>query len=657
MDPINRFLTNYSHLLSLINGLAFFIIGFQVALDKDHVSTPKLASPLRMLSLCGFAASLASWLQMFMLTQNQLTSSSITAVLQATRLFSMVLAAIFLLRFSTQLITNSTQRFRWVRWILPIACVLYPIVVALIFVGPVVSYLELISTADALARYFLLLPGLVLATLGFWSEYKNFMGREMLEIAGDCRGASIAFGLKSIISGLVAFPLLSDTLLLPSVVLAISVSRMLSNVAIVYFVVRVLRGFEIERNKQLATAVEQRLLAQQETLATQRQAHSEVEQWVRQLEDLVDSIASAMSTVTSVDEILSGSLRKVLELTSFVAGDILIVQAGDPELQLVVQIGLTDLTDACKIALRPDTQRLRDIQATGKTAIVWNLLELPNFDELPLYKAGFRCLVNILVICRGNLLGIMNLLGENEKMPQNHELKVLSAIGQQIGAAIENSRLYEQAQSMAALAERERLGWELHDGLAQVLGYLYLKSYSVNELLRAGQLPAAQAGLNEMQEIARETQRDVREAILGLRTTITPETGIIPTLKEYVRRFSQESGIDTKLLTGNDTHMDFEPGVEIQLLRIVQEALTNIRKHSQAVHAFVRFDCDGEMVQINIEDDGHGFDPERINGIGHFGLHTMRERAQSVGGDLQLFSDIGHGTRVVVRLPCKQWRM
>ena len=686
MDPISRFLTDYSHLISLINGLAFFVLGLSIALQSEGVSTSKLAGPLRMLSGYGFMAALANWLRMFMLTQSQPTPSSDT-LWQVARLLCLVLAAIFLLRFATQLIASSNQRYRWVGWGLPVACVLYALAVTSIFVEPDALNGDWVSAADVYSRYILLLPSLALTAFGLWGEYRNSMRMGLTRIAGDSLGASLAFGVKAIASGLVAFPVFgSPQSLPPAAVLALSASRTLATVAIAFFVVRVLRGFEIERSRLLTTAVEQRFQAQQEALAVQRQVRSEAEQWARQLEDLVDSIASVMSKATVLKEILDVSLGKVLELTRFDAGDILLVEEGESELQLITQSGLSVEVQECRIGLglstkalgdiqtsgetvvvwnlveeprmglRLGTKAIRDIQASGETVVVWNLLEDPNLTDSPCLLAGFCCLVNVLLTCRGNLLGIMNLLGKSDNMPQDHELRVLSAIGQQIGVAIENSRLSEQAQTMAALEERERLGRELHDGLAQVLAYLHMKSYSVAELLNSGQLSAAQAELGEMQEVARETQRDVREAILGLRTTITPGTGIIPTLTEYVRRFSRQSGISTKLVASDNAVIEFEPVTEIQLLRIVQEALTNTRKHSRASRACVRFETDGVLAVINIKDDGRGFDPERLDQDGHYGVHTMRERAQGVGGDLEILSEPGKGTNVIVRLPTSHRR-
>ncbi len=611
-----------------------------------------------MLAGYGFMAAMAKWLRMFMLTPGQPTPSSSTLLLQVARLLCYVLAATFLLRFATQLIAGTNRRYRWVSWGLPAMWVLYALAVTSIFVAPDSLNGDWVSAADVYARHLLLFPGLALATLGLWGEHRSSLRMGLPRIAGDTLGASIACGMKAIASGLVTIPILgSPQSLSPGAVLAISASRTFASVAIAFFVVRILRAVEIERNEQLDVAVEQRFQAQQETLATQRQANSEVERWARQLEDLVDSIASAMSKAAVLEEVLDVSLSQVLELTRFDAGDILLVQAGESELQLITQSGLSMEAQECRMCLRPDAKASAEMQASGKTVVVWNLLEDSSQACSPCLQAGFRCLVSVFLTCRGNLLGMMNLLGKSHDVPQAHELRMLSAIGQQIGVAIEHARLYEQAQSMAAMEERERLSRELHDGLAQVLGYLHLKSHAVAGLLSSGQLAAAQTELGEMQDVAREAHRNVRGSILDLRTTITPGAGIIPALAEHIRRFSQQSGISTEWVIGDGAAIEFGPVAEIQLLCIVQEALTNTRKHSGASRAWVRLEVDGELAVINIEDDGCGFDPGRVGQDGHFGVQTMRERAEGVGGTLQILTEIGHGTSVIVRLPFSHRRV
>jgi len=154
--------------------------------------------------------------------------------------------------------------------------------------------------------------------------------------------------------------------------------------------------------------------------------------------------------------------------------------------------------------------------------------------------------------------------------------------------------------------------------------------------------------------VAGNAYEEVRQAIFGLRTMVSRGLGLVPTLSEYLHEFSQQAGLEVKLEVRQESDLTpFAPEVEVQLVRIVQEALHNIRKHAGARSARVRFWREGEDILMSVEDDGVGFDPAApaADGRRHFGLATMRERAESVGGVLTIQSLGGTGTQVVVRLP------
>ena len=218
-------------------------------------------------------------------------------------------------------------------------------------------------------------------------------------------------------------------------------------------------------------------------------------------------------------------------------------------------------------------------------------------------------------------------------------------------------QLLQQQRALAALEERERLGRELHDSLGQVLGYVNVQVQAARELFSSGQAATADATLSRLAKVAQEAHADVREYILGMKTSVSPEWGFFPALEQYLQRFSQNYGIQIALSLPDDrAECPFMPAVEVQLLRIIQEALTNVRKHAGARSVQVLFTFSADQAQVLIEDDGCGFDPARLTTSDgqHFGARIMRERAEEVGGTLEVRSAPGQGTKVIVQIPLRE---
>lgn len=231
--------------------------------------------------------------------------------------------------------------------------------------------------------------------------------------------------------------------------------------------------------------------------------------------------------------------------------------------------------------------------------------------------------------------------------------------GQLIRSQQENLRLQERLQSLAMLEERERIAREMHDSVGQVLGYVNTKAQAVKVLLESGKVAEAQRQLAQLEQAAREVYADLREAIVSLRTATSPDRRLIPALREYVGRFAELSGVQTELITeGDPSRYVFGPTTELHLIRIVQEALTNVRKHAMARQAWVRFSLNEGGLVVIVADDGAGFDPARVQREGWpgFGLQSMRERAEAIGGHFSIRRRDGSGTEVEVNLPVPEGR-
>lgn len=207
----------------------------------------------------------------------------------------------------------------------------------------------------------------------------------------------------------------------------------------------------------------------------------------------------------------------------------------------------------------------------------------------------------------------------------------------------------ETERTSAALTERERIARELHDSLAQVLGvtHLRLAALAARPSLKAD--PRTLTEIDELTAICHEAYRDVREAILGLKDSAHAERTLLEQIDAHITTFARTSAIPTELVTTADA-LAVAPTAEAQVLRVVQEALTNVRKHSGATRASVEIRVLGQVTEFVIADDGCGFDLAMVPCDG-YGLSAMRERIDSVGGHLHIASRPGAGTRVMVRVP------
>jgi len=218
------------------------------------------------------------------------------------------------------------------------------------------------------------------------------------------------------------------------------------------------------------------------------------------------------------------------------------------------------------------------------------------------------------------------------------------------------AQIVEQQRALAALHEREHLARELHDTIGQVLGYAGLQVAAVSQLLEDGRLNTAAVQLARLTDVLQEAHADVRQQILNLRTTPTPRQPFFVAVQHYLEGYTANYAIGAHLaVDAMLAAATLPPETEIQLFRILQEALSNARKHGRAQRVEVTFAAEDAVLRMCVTDDGCGF----VSGgadmdDGHLGLRFMRERAQEVGGRLSVASTPGAGTCVAVEVPRKE---
>jgi signal transduction histidine kinase len=283
-----------------------------------------------------------------------------------------------------------------------------------------------------------------------------------------------------------------------------------------------------------------------------------------------------------------------------------------------------------------------------------------------LRQLQFRSVIIVPLVARGQILGAMTLIRTESTRPYDEQdLTLAEELARRAAIALDNARLYrveQQARAEAEVAqqrlafltemrERNRLAQELHDTVAQALGYLNLKIGMTYTLLTSNQLEAVKGNLQELKRVVSETYTDVREEIFYLRAKVLSDLSFMELLDRYIDKYHRFYNLDIHLIQEADPALfEFSPEVASQLIRTIQEALINIRKHTQVTAATIRLGQENGQPCISIEDQGKGFDVESVKEKpSSFGLQIMRELIESVGGRLEVETAAGQGTRIILR--------
>ena len=380
-------------------------------------------------------------------------------------------------------------------------------------------------------------------------------------------------------------------------------------------------------------------------------SHDELEAKVRQRTqelDVLSRIVLSLSRDQPLSEILEQALDDVFEVTSADSGAIHLYSPDTDVLELVARRGLPAAMENC--AGRTDQKQCVPRQVTHNGQIIrCNSVTdaAPCTQRCPLH--GFTGdLISAPLRAKERIMGVVTLITHQPQGFSEDTVQLLECIGHQLGVGIENAEFRSRSWRMATLEERARLARELHDNLGQTIGYLNLNTRIIADMVKNGQYDEALNALDDMRLSTRSAYDDVRWAILDLRAPGGEEQQDFgAALHEYLDEFEVQTGLECEVVTMDGKSLS--PDVAIQLIRIVQEAMHNVRKHAQARCIWVKLETNGAMTRLSIEDDGVGIDncpPDPKTR--HFGLRSMRERAESIGWRLEVGPRNGGGTQVVV---------
>ena len=263
-------------------------------------------------------------------------------------------------------------------------------------------------------------------------------------------------------------------------------------------------------------------------------------------------------------------------------------------------------------------------------------------------RAGYQNLVSVPVRLQQRLIGEVDLFFRSDVQLSADETELLDALASHLASALEGLRAAALEREAAVGEERALLARELHDSIAQSLAFLKIQAQLLRNAVNRQQTDKVQSTLDELDAGLKESINDVRELLVHFRTR-TNTGDIDSALQETLQKFQHQTGLPTRL------HVDGEglplpADVQVQVLHVVQEALSNVRKHADASH--VSLDVHkGEQWRFVVRDNGTGFDTAQQHGETHVGTKIMRERAERIGASVQIESQAGQGTTVTLTLP------
>ncbi|MDM7951465.1 type IV pili methyl-accepting chemotaxis transducer N-terminal domain-containing protein [Hydrogenophaga sp.] len=288
-----------------------------------------------------------------------------------------------------------------------------------------------------------------------------------------------------------------------------------------------------------------------------------------------------------------------------------------------------------------------NLQPDARTRVI----PIHSIDAAPMKhcaRVGYQSLVSVPVRLQQRLIGEIDLFFRIDVHLSADETELLDALASHLASSLEGLRAEALEREAAVGEERALLARELHDSIAQSLSFLKIQAQLLRTAVQRQQPDKVQSTLDELDEGLRESIGDVRELLVHFRTRANGEA-IDDALQETLQKFQHQSGVPARLQLHGEG-LPLPADVQVQVLHVVQEALSNVRKHAQASHVSLEVER-GKRWRFTVRDNGVGFDTQARHGETHVGMKIMRERAESIGGTVTLRSAPQQGTTVTLELP------
>jgi signal transduction histidine kinase len=607
--------------MRFLYGLTAFTLALVVLLRGRRTSRLALGRHFIWLSAFGFMLSAYSWSRMFSNTTD--TNEAANVIMMVT----LPVAGVMLVRFGIGLIADAGHLPNWLPLVPLVVFVPLSLLVAYGLVIIMTTPLE--SGLVEWSGYLLFFPGNLLAAFGCLQQWRRLKANLTTSILRETLlVAAAAFLLNGIISGLMTT---SHNILHTGTMMILTVA-----------VVGMMRLFEVERQHELQNLEDQHRQAQDRAVQIRLKMRQESAMWL----DNVVSVSRLIANMESEDKVLC---TVVTAARQAVDSDIAVLALRDEDYVLTLRYQATTAGSKPLSGVVLDNPSIIQVIRTGEE------IRFDNQQEPFIWNDGhqqwqIKQAAVVPLMLNGVAIGVL-WTGRCDDIPFTcGHLVGLGHLANQAVIALEHATMAARLQSLAIIEERSRIAREMHDGLAQILGYLGVEMQTLEALVRQGNTDAVLDELANARREIKSAHADVRQNILSLRTTLSQDIDLKQALQTYVQEFGIQTGIQTIFLDHTENDLTLSPLAEAQLTRIIQEALTNVRKHANASVVHVEITSEPGWLHVSVIDNGIGIQPDQANSS-QFGLQTMRERAEQVDGRLTIDSSIAAGTTIELDLP------
>lgn len=376
-----------------------------------------------------------------------------------------------------------------------------------------------------------------------------------------------------------------------------------------------------------------------------RRQTERIAQKTNSLQVLYD-VAASLNASRDLKDLLTRFLYTMRDIVNAKAGTVRLLTDAN-QMELVASIGLDDEVVEQERMVPVQRCLCGNAVTEGEVLFQQDLTPCNQFVGRPMLHTRGLEMIAVPLQYRGKNLGVYNLFVDKAEFEARDEVRALfTSIGRHLGMAIEKAHLDNEAKRLSIMQERNALAHELHDSLAQTLASLRFQTSMLEDTVESQSVENIRHEIQQIKGGLDEAYTELRELLAHFRAPMNAR-GLLPALEDLIGSFRKQTGMYVFLQKEWESTR-LPANMEMQVLRIVQEALANIRKHSKAHTVRVMLKCVNDDYHVLVEDDGVGMARPAFSGHPgeHIGLSIMQERARYLGGDLKIESEEGEGTRV-----------